>query len=100
MPSDIANQIVKQVFGDDKASAIDSINDALGSATYDAIQARKIEFAKSVGFDLGDTGQDDADEISAELPDNSESPNVEDDQSEPPVAELEQPPEEENETDS
>ena len=38
---------------------------------------------------MGDTAQDDADEISAELPDNSETPNVEDDQSEPPVAELE-----------
>ena len=41
MPSDIAKQIVQQIFGDDKAAAIDSVNDALGSATYDAIQAAK-----------------------------------------------------------
>ena len=32
MPSDIANQIVKQIFGDEKAKAIDSVNDALNSA--------------------------------------------------------------------
>ena len=46
MPSDIAKQIVQQVFGGDKAAAVDSINDALGASTYDAIQARKVEFAK------------------------------------------------------
>ena len=63
MPSDIAKQIVQQVFGDDKASAIDSINDALGASTYDAIQARKVEFAKAMGFELDDTAQDSADEI-------------------------------------
>ena len=33
MPSDIAKQIVQQVFGDDKAAAVDSINDALGAST-------------------------------------------------------------------
>ena len=63
MPSDIAKQIVQQVFGDDKASAVDSINDALGASTYDAIQARKVEFAKAMGFELDDTAQDSADEI-------------------------------------
>ena len=50
MPSDIAKQIVQQVFGDDKAAAVDSINDALGASTYDAIQARKVEFAKAMGL--------------------------------------------------
>ncbi len=63
MPSDIAKQIVQQVFGGDKASAVDSINDALGASTYDAIQARKVEFAKAMGFELDDTAQDSADEI-------------------------------------
>lgn len=63
MPSDIAKQIVQQVFGDDKAAAVDSINDALGASTYDAIQARKVEFAKAMGFELDDTAQDSADEI-------------------------------------
>jgi len=63
MPSDIAKQIVQQVFGDDRAVAVDSINDALGAATYDAIQARKVEFAKSMGFELDDTAQANADEI-------------------------------------
>ena len=44
MPSDIANKIVKQIFGDEKAAAIDSMNDALSAATYDAIQQQKINF--------------------------------------------------------
>ena len=63
MPSDIAKQIVQQVFGDDKAAAVDSINDAIAATTYDAIQARKIDFAKSMGFELDDTAQTSADEI-------------------------------------
>ena len=50
MPSDIANKIVKQIFGDEKAAAIDSMNDALSAATYDAIQQQKINFAKQMGF--------------------------------------------------
>ena len=41
MPSEIAQQIVKQIFGDEKAKAIDSVNDALSAAAYDAIQATK-----------------------------------------------------------
>ena len=63
MPSDIAKQIVQQVFGDNKAAAVDSINDAIAATTYDAIQARKVEFAKAMGFELDDTAQDSADEI-------------------------------------
>ena len=74
MPSDIAKQIVQQIFSDDKAAAIDSMNDALGSATYDAIQQQKIDFAKQMGFSLDDTGQDAADEVSAELPDGTAEP--------------------------
>ena len=50
MPSEIAKQIVQQIFGDDKAKAIDSINDALGAASFDAIQQRKIEFAAVWGL--------------------------------------------------
>ena len=110
MPSDIAKQIVQQIYGDDKAKAIDSINDALGAASFDAIQARKLEFAKSMGFDLEDTAQDAADEIAAELPDGTEEPEGVDVDGrrpeDPPAAEAsaeEQPeetPEEENETDS
>ena len=51
MPSEIAQQIVQQIFGDDKAKAIDSVNDALSAAAFDAIQARKLEFAQSMGFE-------------------------------------------------
>jgi len=77
MPSDIANQIVKQIFGDEKAAAIDSINDALGAASFDAIQARKLDFAKSMGFELDDTAQETADEIQDNLPDENEEPSTE-----------------------
>ena len=95
MPSEIAKQIVNKIFGDDKASAMDDINDALGAATYDAIQARKLEFAKSMGFDLDDTAQDAADEIADKLPDGTEEPEtVEVDgrkPEDPPADEVEQP---------
>jgi len=106
MPSDIAKDIVQQIFSDDKAAAIDSINDALGAASYEAIQARKLDFAKSMGFDLDDTAQDAADEIADSLPDSEEQPQeVEVDgrkPEDPPVDELpqEENPEEDNETDS
>ena len=43
MPTEIAKQIVQQIFGDDKAKAVDSVNDALSAAAYDAVQQRKIE---------------------------------------------------------
>ena len=73
MPSDIAKQIVQQVYSGEKAAAIDSMNDALAAATFDAIQQQKINFAKQMGFDLDDTAQDSADEVAAELPDNTDT---------------------------
>ena len=95
MPSDIANKIVKQIFGDEKAAAIDSMNDALSSATYDAIQQQKINFAKQMGFELDDTAQDAADEIAADLAtDDAEPETVEVDgrkPEDPPADEVEQP---------
>ena len=74
MPTEIAKQIVQQIFGDDKAKAVDAVNDALSATAYDAIQARKVEFAKSMGFELDDTAQDAADEIADKLPDGTEEP--------------------------
>ena len=94
MPSEISKQIVDKIFGDEKASAIDSVNDALSAVAYDAIQARKAEFAKSMGFELDDTAQDAADEIAADLAtDNAEPETVEVDGRKPedPPAEVEQP---------
>ena len=95
MPSDIANQIVNQIFGDEKAAAIDSVNDALSAAAYDAIQQRKVDFAKSMGFELDDTAQDAADKVADALPDGSEEPEtVEVDgrkPEDPPADEVEQP---------
>ena len=95
MPSDIAKQIVQQIFSDDKAAAIDSMNDALGAATYDAIQQQKINFAKQMGFELDDTAQDAADEIAADLAtDDAEPETVEVDgrkPEDPPADEVEQP---------
>ncbi|AHB80739.1 hypothetical protein Syn7803C97_103 [Synechococcus phage S-MbCM6] len=74
MPSDAALEIVNKIFGDEKAKAIDITNDALAATTYDRIQQQKINFAKTMGFDLGDTAQDAADEVSDNLPDNTDSP--------------------------
>ena len=50
MPSEIAHTIVNHVFGDEKAKAIDAMNDALSASAYDAIQQQKVEFAKMHGF--------------------------------------------------
>jgi len=70
MPSDIANEIVDKIFGDEKSKALDAVSDALGARTYELIQQRKLEFAKTMGFDLGDTAQDAADAVADALPDN------------------------------
>ena len=95
MPSDIAKQIVQQVYSDEKAAAIDSMNDALAAATYDAIQQQKITFAKQMGFELDDTAQDAADQVADSLPDGTEEPEtVEVDgrkPEDPPADEVEQP---------
>lgn len=74
MPSDIAKEIVNRIFGDDKAGALDATNDAFSSYTYDLIQQKKLEFAKTMGFDLEDTAQEVADELADELPTGDESP--------------------------
>ena len=103
MPSEISQQIVNQIFGDEKAAAIDSVNDALSAAAYDAIQARKLEFAQSMGFDLEDTAQDAADEVSDALPDGTDEPEtveVDGRKPEDPPAEEEQPEVQTDETDS
>ena len=63
MPSNAALDIVDKIFGDQKAQAIDATNDAIAATTYDMIQAKKLEFAKQMGFDLDDTAQAAADEV-------------------------------------
>lgn len=63
MPSNAALDIVDKIFGDTKADAIDATNDAIAATTYDMIQAKKLEFAKQMGFDLDDTAQASADEV-------------------------------------
>ena len=103
MPSDIAKQIVQQVYSDEKAAAIDSMNDALAAATFDAIQKQKIAFAQQMGFDLDDTAQAAADEVSDSLPDGTEEPQeVEVDERQPhePPAEEQTEEPETDETDS
>lgn len=74
MPSEFAQDIVNSIFADNNADAIDITKNALNSVTYDLIQQRKLEFARSMGFDLGDTAQDVADEIEDELPQGDDSP--------------------------
>jgi len=107
MPSEISQQIVKQIFGDDKAGALDSVQTALNTIAYDAVQQRKIDFAKTMGFELDDTAQSAADEIEGSMPDgtDTEYSDVEVDERqphEPPEAEqeTEEPEEQTDETDS
>ena len=76
MPSEIANTIVNHIFADEKSKAIDVTNDALNAATYDAIQAKKVEFAKEWGFNPDETGQASADEIADKVFDGQEPPEV------------------------
>ncbi|WLW37059.1 hypothetical protein [Synechococcus phage S-MS29] len=95
MPSEIAQEIVDKIFGDSKQDAMDAVNDALASKTVDLIQAKKLEFAASMGFNLDDTGQDAADAVADALPDGTEAPeDVEVDgrlPEEPPADEVEVP---------
>ena len=76
MPSEIANKIVDHIFGDEKAKALDATNDALSAASYDAIQAKKIEFAQQWGFNPDQTGQAAADELEKSMPDGTEAPEL------------------------
>ena len=76
MPSEIANKIVDHIFSDEKAKALDVTNDAVSAATYDAIQAKKLDFASKWGFDPDKTGQATADELADNLPDGTEAPEL------------------------
>lgn len=78
MASDIANDIVNKVFADDKSGAIDAIQQALNAKSYEDIQAKKVEFAQQWGFDPAKTGQDVADELTDQLPDNTDIPDTAD----------------------
>jgi|TARA_B100000035_G_scaffold210154_1_gene179878 hypothetical protein len=95
MPSDIAKEIVDKIFGDQKADAIDATNAAMNSATFDLIKQQKLNFAKTMGFDLGDTAQDSADAVADAMPDGTDAPTeVEFDgrkPEDPPADEVEQP---------
>jgi hypothetical protein len=74
MASENATDIVNKIFADDKADAIDAINNALGASSYELIQQKKLEFAQSWGFNPDDTAQAVADEITDNLPDASDTP--------------------------
>ena len=55
--SDIANDIVDQVFAGDKSAAVDTVGTAIQDRAYELIQQKKIEIAQQWGFDLDQTGQ-------------------------------------------
>ncbi len=98
MPTDVANQIVNHIFGDEKAKAVDAVNDAL--------------FAQKWGFDPDKTGQAVADELADKATDTGDVTDVDyqgrkpedPDPNEPveqPTASAEEPTEEpKDETDS
>ena len=104
--SDIANDIVDQVFAGDKSSAIDTVGTAIQDRAYELIQQKKIEIAQQWGFELDQTGQEAADDVTNSLPDGSDAPeDVEVDgrmPHDPPVDSAEEEPttqDTENETD-
>ena len=70
MASEIANTIIDHIFGDEKAKAVDAMNDALSATAYDAIQAQKAEFAKTMGFNMDQTAQSVADDLEDKLVDD------------------------------
>jgi hypothetical protein len=74
MPSEIAHDIVNHIFSDNKADAMDLVKDAISSHAYELIQQRKLEIAKTMGFDLGDTAQEVADDLEDNLAVGDESP--------------------------
>lgn len=94
MPSVIAAEIINRIFGDEKSKALDATKDALAGITYDLVQQRKLEFAKTMGFDLGDTAQDAADAVADALPDNT----PDEDETEVEASAEEETPETEEET--
>tara|TARA_B100001939_G_C16826242_1_gene566597 strand:+ start:338 stop:649 length:312 start_codon:yes stop_codon:yes gene_type:complete len=103
MASEIATDIVNKIFADDKSGAIDAVADGLNTQTYELVQQKKIEFAKQWGFNPDDTAQAVADELTDELPDNTdvpETPEVEASSEDPePETEVTTEEEPENETD-
>ena len=48
----------------------------MSAASYDAIQAKKIEFAQQWGFNPDKTGQAAADELEDSMPDGTEAPEL------------------------
>ena len=76
MPTDVANQIVNHIFGDEKAKAVDAVNDALAASAYDAIQAKKLEFAQQWGCNPAHTGQAVADELADKATDTGDVTDV------------------------
>ena len=76
MPSEIAQTIVNHIFSDEKAKAIDASKDAFTAAAYDAVEAKKLEFAKEWGFDPNATGQKDADDIANKVYNGQEAPEL------------------------
>jgi len=76
MPSEIAQTIVNHIFSDEKAKAIDASKDAFTAAAYNAVEAKKLEFAKEWGFDPNATGQKDADDIANKVYDGQEAPEL------------------------
>ena len=71
MSSEIASDIVNNIFADDKAGALDATKDAISAASYDLVQAKKADWAKNWGYDPAQTGQAAADAVAASLPDGT-----------------------------
>jgi len=72
-----AYDVVNAIFGDNRLDTLTSVSDLLNAKAFDAIQQKKIEFANQWGFDYDNSAQAVADELTDELPDNTDIPGDE-----------------------
>ena len=72
--SELASNIVDKVFAGDKSAAVDAVGDAIQNRAYELIQQKKLEIAHQWGFELDQTGQAAADEVSDSMTDGTEGP--------------------------
>lgn len=72
--SELAQDIVDKVFAGDKSAAVDAVGNAIQDRAYELIQQKKVEIAQQWGFELDQTGQSAADEVSNNLPDGTDTP--------------------------
>jgi len=76
-PTFSAADIVDAIFDDNRVATLQRATDVMQQKAFDAVQQKKVEFAGEWGFNLDQTAQAVADELTDELPDNTDIPGTE-----------------------